>query len=275
MNWILEAAAGLCLLYYGALVAVMGFSFSFSLFWPLCAAVLGLFAVGRRYYAGHREQIPVWAAVAAVTTAGAVLAVLLTAAALIGTGILTATKNSMDYVIVLGAKVEGREPSRTLKKRLDQAIEYAERNPNTFLVLSGGKGEDEEISEAQAMYEYLRFNGVPENQLLLEMRSTNTVENIQYSLEAIRKQENWKDSVFRQIFGDVAQNAYSPGDDLDSIHIGILTSDFHLFRAKAIARKQGVKNVYGIAAPTDIGLAPNLWIRECFAILKDKFMGNI
>ena len=81
--------------------------------------------------------------------------------------------------------------------------------------------------------------------------------------------------MFRQIFGDVAQNAYSPGDDLDSIHIGILTSDFHLFRAKAIARKQGVKNVYGIAAPTDIGLAPHLWLRECFAILKDKFMGNI
>ena len=125
MNWILEAAAGLCLLYYGALVAFMGFSFSFSLFWPLCAAVLGLFAVGRRYYAGHREQISVWAAVAAVTTAGAVLAVLLTASDLIVTGILTSTKNSMDYVIVLGAKVEGREPSRTLKKRLDQAIEYA------------------------------------------------------------------------------------------------------------------------------------------------------
>lgn len=275
MNWILEAAAGLCLIYYGVLVALTGFSISFSLFWPLCAALLGLFAVGHRYYTGHREQIPVWAAVAAVTAAGAVLTVLLTVIALIGTGILTATKNSMDYVIVLGARVDGREPSRTLRQRLDRAIEYAERNPNTFLVLSGGKGEDEEISEAQAMYEYLRFNGVPENQLLLEDRSANTMENIQYSLEAIRNQENWKDSVFRQIFGEVAQNAFSPGDELDSIHIGILTSDFHLFRAKSIARKQGVKNVYGIAAPTDIVLAPHLWIRECFAILKDKFMGNI
>ena len=77
MNWILEAAAALCLLYYGALVASIGFSISFSLFWPLCAALLGMFALGRRYYAGHREQIPVWAAVAAVTAAGAVLTVLL------------------------------------------------------------------------------------------------------------------------------------------------------------------------------------------------------
>lgn len=275
MNWILEAAAGLCLIYYGALVAYTGFSFSFSLFWPLCAVILGLFAVGRRYYVGHRGQIPVWAAVSAVTAAGAVLTVILIVIALIGTGILTATKNSMDYVIVLGARIEGRELSKTLRQRLDRAIEYAERNPNTFLVLSGGKGEDEEISEAQAMYEYLRFNGVPENQLLLETRSVNTMENIQYSLEVIRNQENWKDSVFRQIFGEVAQNAYSPGDELDSIHIGILTSDFHLFRAKAIARKQGVKSVYGIAAPTDMILVPHLWIRECFAILKDKFMGNI
>lgn len=275
MNWILEAAAGLCLIYYGVLVAYAGFSVSFSLFWPLCAVLLGLFAVGRRYYVGHREQIPVWAAVSAVTAAGAVLTVLLIVLALIGTGILTATKKSMDYVIVLGARVDGREPSKTLRQRLDRAIEYAERNPNTFLVLSGGKGEDEEISEAQAMYEYLRFNGVPENQLLLETRSANTTENIQYSLEAIRNQENWKDSVFRQIFGEVAQNAFSPGDELDSIHIGILTSDFHLFRARAIARKQGVKSVYGIAASTDIVLVPHLWLRECFAILKDKFMGNI
>ena len=194
---------------------------------------------------------------------------------LIGTGILTSTKKSMDYVIVLGAKVNGTEPSNSLKKRLDRAIDYAENNPNTFLVLSGGQGKDEEIAEAEVMYEYLRYNGVPETQLLLETRSTNTRENIRYSLEVIRSQEQWKERVFQQIFKEVGENAYAPGDELDSIHIGILTSDFHLFRAKAIAKKQGVRNVYGISAPSDPLLIPNLWLRECFAILKDKFMGNI
>lgn len=275
MTLILEIAAGLCLLYYGGIVAYSGFSFSFALFWPLCALMFGALAAGRHYYLGHREQIPVWAAVSVVTVIGAAAVVIAVTLALIGTGIFTSTKKSMDYVIVLGAKVNGTKPSESLKRRLDRAIDYAENNPNTFLVLSGGQGEDEEISEAEAMYEYLLYNGVPKNQLLIENRSVNTRENIRYSLEVIRRQEQWKDSVFRQIFKDVGEDAYSPGDELDSIHIGILTSDFHVFRAKAIAKKQGVRSVYGIAAPSDPLLIPHLWLRECFAILKDKFMGNI
>lgn len=275
MTLILEIAAGLCLLYYGGIVAYSGFSFSFALFWPLCALMLGALAAGRHYYLGHREQIPVWAAVSVITVIGAAAAVIAVTLALIGTGIFTSTKKSMDYVIVLGAKVNGTKPSESLKRRLDRAIDYAENNPNTFLVLSGGQGEDEEISEAEAMYEYLLYNGVPKNQLLIENRSVNTRENIRYSLEVIRRQEQWKDSVFRQIFKETGEDAYAPGDELDSIHIGILTSDFHVFRAKAIAKKQGVRSVYGIAAPSDPLLIPHLWLRECFAILKDKFMGNI
>lgn len=275
MTVILEAAAGLCLLYYGGIVLSTGFSVSFSLFWPFCAALFGFLAAGRHYYLNHREEIPVWPLVSAVTVLGAAAAVIAVVLVLIGTGILTSTKKSMDYVIVLGAKVNGTEPSNSLKKRLDRAIDYAENNPNTFLVLSGGQGKDEEIAEAEVMYEYLRYNGVPETQLLLETRSTNTRENIRYSLEVIRSQEQWKERVFQQIFKEVGENAYAPGDELDSIHIGILTSDFHLFRAKAIAKKQGGRNVYGISAPSDPLLIPNLWLRECFAILKDKFMGNI
>ena len=59
-----------------------------------------------------------------------------------------------DYVIVLGARVRGAKISNSLKQRLDRAIEYSEEYPNTVLVLSGGKGPGEEISEARAMYEY-------------------------------------------------------------------------------------------------------------------------
>ena len=275
MTWILEVAAGLCLLYYGGIVAFTGFSVSFALFWPLCGAVLAFLAAGSRYYMNHKVQIPVWAAVSTVTFLGAVAAVLAVILILIGTSAFTSTKKSINYVIVLGAKVNGREPSSTLKKRLDRAITYAENNPNTFLVVSGGKGEDEEISEAQVMYEYLKFNGVSEHQLLMEDQSSNTRENISFSLDVIRRQEKWKESVFREIFADAGEYVYSPGDELDSVHIGILTSDFHVFRAKAIAKKQGGRNVYGIAAPSEPFLAPHFWLRECFAILKDKFMGDL
>lgn len=87
----------------------------------------------------------------------------------------------LDYVIVLGAKVKEHTVSNSLKKRLDKAIDYAQKNPETYLVLSGGKGADEPISEAQAMYKYLVYNGVRPEQLLLEDRSASTVENIAYS----------------------------------------------------------------------------------------------
>ena len=111
---------------------------------------------------------------------------------------------------------------------------------------------------------------MPETQLLLETRSTNTRENIRYSLEVIRSQEQWKERVFQQIFKEVGENAYAPGDELDSIHIGILTSDFHLFRAKAIAKKQGSEMSMEFRLRPIPLLIPNLWLRECFAILKDN-----
>ena len=66
----------------------------------------------------------------------------------------------LDYVIVLGARVKEHTISDSLKKRLDRAIDYAQKNPDTYLVLSGGKGKDEPVSEAQAMYQYLVYNGV-------------------------------------------------------------------------------------------------------------------
>lgn len=59
---------------------------------------------------------------------------------LIGWSAVTSTRRAAEYVIVLGAKVRGSELSNSLKKRLDKALEYAENNPNTVLVLSGGKG---------------------------------------------------------------------------------------------------------------------------------------
>ena len=72
-----------------------------------------------------------------------------------------------------------------MKKRLDAAIEYADKNPGTVFVLSGWKGKDEPIPEAQAMADYLIFNGVPPERLLLEIQSGNTYENISYSLALI------------------------------------------------------------------------------------------
>lgn len=271
MTWILEGAAILCLIYYGIIAVYSGLSTSFALFWPVMSVAFLCSAAVLHYYHRHQDIIPVWLTVSVTTAVSAVFAIFVVVELLIALGALTATSQAVDYVVVLGAKVNGKEPSNSLKKRLDKALEYAENNPNTMLVLSGGQGPDEDMSEARVMYDYLEFNGVAREQLLMETQSANTTENIIFSGELIAEQEKWKVMMAKLNLQDnyVGRSA---GDD---IRIGILTNSFHVFRAKEIAKKQGMKNVYGISAPSDRVLALHFWVRECFAVLKDKFMGNM
>ena len=89
-----------------------------------------------------------WIGVSVGTVCAAGLLILVITEVLIGWSAITATGQPADYVIVLGARVRGTKISNSLKQRLDRAIEYSEEYPNTVLVLSGGKGPGEEISEA-------------------------------------------------------------------------------------------------------------------------------
>lgn len=73
-----------------------------------------------------------------------------------------------DAVIVLGAGVNGTEPSLSLRTRLDAALDYLEENPDVPVVLTGGQGYGEEITEAQCMYDYLTTRGVTSERILLE-----------------------------------------------------------------------------------------------------------
>lgn len=172
-------------------------------------------------------------------------------------------------MIVLGARVRGAKISNSLKQRLDRAIEYSEEYPNTVLVLSGGKGPGEEISEARAMYEYLQYNGIPEDKLLIEDQSSDTVQNIEFSRTVIDRQEYNKAQAAR-----AHRWSFTVSAGRRYIRIGILTSNYHVFRAEAIARRQEIEPV-GVAAACDPVLAVHLWLREAFAVLKDKFMGRL
>ena len=67
--------------------------------------------------------------------------------------------------IVLGCSVRGKKPSRILTERLDAAKDYLEENPQAIAVLSGGQGADEDISEAECMYEYLSAHGITPERL--------------------------------------------------------------------------------------------------------------
>lgn len=144
-----------------------------------------------------------------------------------------------DYVIVLGAKVNGTEPSVSLSDRIDAAYEYLKENPKTVAVLSGGQGEDEGISEAQCMYNKLTARGIDPDRLWLEDRSTSTWENLQFSLDIIE-----------------GKTGVRPES------VGLLSSEYHLFRAGLFAEACGVE-VKGIPAPTSwFSIKINYFMRE-------------
>lgn len=255
LDGILIGLAVLCVVYFIIIVVYAGISTSFAFIWLFFAALLVFLVYGKWYYARNMERIPRWVPVSVVTTC-------------------IAGKANLDYVIVLGARVKEHTVSNSLKKRLDRAIVYAEENPYTILVLSGGKGPGEADSEAQVMYDYLVYNGVSPRQLLMESDSTSTVENIAYS-KIVIEQDRMKDK--KEIIpmpGKTGSVPYAIAPD-KPLEIGVLTSNFHIYRARLTAEKWGFDNVYGISAESDPVLFIHLCVRECASILKDRLMGNM
>ena len=121
----------------------------------------------------------------------------------------TDTDAHPDAIIVLGAGVNGETPSLTLRTRIDAAAAYLEEHPDVPVVLSGGQGPGEAITEAECMRRALVRRGVDESRLYPEERSTSTQENLRYSR-----------AILEELGVDPAQR------------VAIVTSDFHLCRAR-------------------------------------------
>ena len=263
----------LCLVYYGVIVIYSGAGTSFSAIWIVLA--LGFFTAVAlmKFYPKFRDKVPVQLEVAVITFFSAIAFVFVVVELMMGISSLSFQKESVNYVIVLGAQVRGNTISRTLERRLAKAVEYAAYHPNTVFVLSGGQGDDEDVTEASAMYRYMKSHGVPDYQLLKEEESRSTYENIVYSKMLIMERERIRRATLRAA---MAEYGYLlPPDEEITIRVGILTSNFHELRAKGIARQVGISNVSGISATSDPVLFVHFCVRECFAILKDKFVGNM
>ncbi len=153
----------------------------------------------------------------------------------------------VDAVIVLGAGVNGETPSAALWSRIRAAEDYLEIHPDVPVVLSGGQGAGEAISEAEAMRRALwKEDGAENARLLLEERSTNTAENFRFSKALL---EEW-------------------GLDTGTATIAVVTNDFHCFRAHMIARRQGLKTIDVPAELPWWWLTANYYLREAFAVVK-------
>ncbi|PFG17413.1 DUF218 domain-containing protein [Propionicimonas paludicola] len=151
---------------------------------------------------------------------GAIIGVL--AAVLVSSGLLAwyGSSDNVDYhedaVIVLGAAVHGTTVSSTLQARLDTALAYHQQNPKAWIVVTGGQGAQEDISEAKAAATYLLSRGVPDGQILRDELSTSTEENFAFAKRLLDSQLG---SRYR---------------------IAFVTDDFHVFRAERTARSAGL-----------------------------------
>ncbi|MDO5417100.1 MAG: YdcF family protein, partial [Lachnospiraceae bacterium] len=180
----------LCLIYFCVIVVYSGIETSAVGIWLALAVLFFLLSRGSVYYSRHKNKVPLWLPVSAVTLCALGLTVFLILQFFIFSGMMRASsRQPLDYLIVLGAKVREDDISSSLKRRLDKVIRYVEEHPETKLVLSGGQGPGEPTTEAQAMAEYLRYNGVAPEQMLLEMSSTSTKENMICSKALIEDQK--------------------------------------------------------------------------------------
>ncbi len=154
-----------------------------------------------------------------------------------------------DYVIVLGAGLDKETPSLTLVDRLQRTVTYMNKYPGSTAIVSGSQGSGETITEALAMERYLISHGIPREMIIKEEKATNTNENLIYSRKII--------------------------DSRGGGSVAIVSSDYHIFRARLLAEKQGLKAVMLSAKSSLPILRINYAVREGFALVKAKLLGHI
>ncbi|MDN4073918.1 YdcF family protein [Fictibacillus terranigra] len=151
----------------------------------------------------------------------------------------------IDYVLVLGAGIKDGKPSRVLKERLDKASEYLHEHPHAKVAVSGGLTDGERETEAEAMGKYLKNKGVPSGSIVYEHKATSTYENIKFSQELMKKY-------------------LSPEKEQ---RVLIISSDFHLHRAKCLAEDIGLK-AFGQGSSVPLSVTPQVHVREILALAK-------
>lgn len=235
----------LCVL-YSAKVAVSGYGTLFFLIWIFIAAVLGGLALAAQK--GLWKKLPKVLRGIIIGVCAIGIGCFLWVEGLILSQVNAQGDDNLDYIIVLGAQVREDGPSSILAARLNAAYRYLEAHPDTKVVVSGGQGSNEPWSEAEGMSRYLVGKGIASDRIILEPESFNTKQNIENSMKLI--------------------------GDKDA-KIGIATSNFHVYRACQIAKKQGVENVSGIAGNVILLYMPQNMFREFFGIVKDTLVGNM
>ncbi len=231
-------ALGLLSVLYGISIKMLK---TVSLFYMVWIGLgIGLLGIAWAVKAGVIRKLPKSVKRLGIFCIGVGMVCFLVIEGMIASGFAQAGEPGLDYIIVLGAQVWENGPSVVLQYRLDKAIEYLSNNQDTKCIVSGGQGYNEPFAEAVGMAEYLKAHGIEEERILLEAESTSTKENILFSRELMEEDAT----------------------------VGLVTNNFHMFRALQTARKYGLENVCGIAAGSSPSYLPHNMFREFFAEIK-------
>ena len=235
------------LIYFLCVAFFVGHGTNFYFIWLILAVVVMTFAIllKRGFFISH---FPLWIRRTFVILLCMGVMIFGIVEGFIISGFSMKGQPGADYVIVLGAQMKADGPSKALQYRLDEAIRYLNENPSSKVIVSGGQGSDEHISEAQGMYEYLVEKGIEKDRIIKEDKSVNTTQNLAFSAEYLDRE---RDSV------------------------AVVTNNFHVFRAVKIAEKAGYQNVCGIAAKGEPFCQINNMMREFFGVMKDFLFGNM
>lgn len=148
-------------------------------------------------------------------------------------------KGEKDYVLILGHALKNNGPTEILTLRCQKAAEYLKEHKNTIAIACGGiTGEGQTRSEAEVIKELLTANGIEEERIILEDKSTTTAENF-YNAKKLMAESGKTD-------------------------VALLSSSYHLLRARALAKSCGIE-AETIAAPTPKNVKAHCFIKEFVA----------
>lgn len=247
-HWIrmgLYVVLGICSIGYGRFVRSAGAGNTFYRIWFVLGLVL--FGLAAAVYFRVWGRIPRGFRIAITELTVFGFAVYVALMARIASS-FSADGGEPEYIIVLGAQMREDGPSVVLRYRLETATEYLKEHPQVLCIVSGGRGANESVSEAEGMRDYLVGQGIDAVRIILEDRSTDTSENLKNCLELL------------------------PSPDTS---VGIVTNNFHVFRSKGIAKKCGYKNVSAVPARSTPAYLLHNMTRETVGVLKDLIMGNM
>ncbi len=246
INTLILIAGLLMIVYYLALGLCVRFGQSLMFLWP----TVGILCVARYFFWKHASRVgrlPGGVILTVLRVAVlALVAFFLVTECVIAVGGMGRATQGLDYIVVLGARVNPDGPSGALRNRAAGAAAYLQENPDCKAVLSGGQGSDEPESEAACMYRLITEAGIDPDRLILEAKSTDTSENLRFSRELVP----------------------------DSASVGIVTNNFHIFRARALAHGLGW-DVSAVPVATSLISWPHYMMREFVGLMHDMLLGRL